>query len=376
MALQFKRTTSTIDDLTLQTPLWNGTDRSQPELRDTFLPAEWFPQSGVQLTWPHAATDWAPMLDEVTGCYLRMAFEIASREALLIVTPEPEAVDALLAERMPREVRQRIRLAVCDTNDTWARDHGFITLLCEGRAQLLDYRFNGWGMKFAANLDNQINRRLAEAGTLTGTYMSRLDFVLEGGSIESDGRGTLLTTSECLLAPNRNEPMGREEIESRLKSDLHVERVLWLDHGYLAGDDTDSHVDTLARLCPSDTIAYVRCTDTADGHYEALRRMEEQLRTFRTLDGQPYTLVPLPWPDAVYDEAGERLPATYANFLILNDAVLMPTYAQPRNDDEARRQLQKAFPRHEVVGIDCRALIRQHGSLHCCTMQFPIGVLK
>ena len=199
--------------------------------------------------------------------------------------------------------------------------------------------------------------------------------MLEGGAIESDGEGTILTTSPCLLAPNRNEPKSREEIEEYLKQAFHAKRVLWLDHGYLAGDDTDSHVDTLARLCPNDTIAYVQCTDKNDEHYEELFRMEEQLKEFRTLEGEPYKLVPLPMADAAFDEDGQRLPATYANFLILNDAVLMPTYNQPAKDELALKQLQKAFPKHSIVGIDCRVLIEQHGSLHCCTMQYPAGVL-
>ena len=242
--------------------------------------------------------------------------------------------------------------------------------------QLLDFCFNGWGKKFAADQDNRINGKLMEQGVFNGTYTDHLDFVLEGGSIESDGHGTLLTTSECLLSANRNDRLNRADIEERLKAFLHVERILWLDHGYLSGDDTDSHIDTLARFCPDQTIAYVKCEDRKDEHYEALARMEEQLRTFRTLQGTPYRLVALPMPEAIFDEDGQRLPATYANFLVVNGAVLMPTYHQPALDEQARKALQKAFPQHEVVGIDCRPLIRQHGSLHCCTMQFPVPVLK
>ena len=215
-----------------------------------------------------------------------------------------------------------------------------------------------------------------ELGVLHGTYVNRLGFVLEGGSIESDGCGTLLTTSECLLSPNRNGQLNRTEIEERLRTMFHLQQVLWLDYGYLRGDDTDSHIDTLARFCSVDTIAYVRCTDTSDEHYPALCRMEEQLATFRRLDGQPYRLLPLPMPRPIFDENGERLPATYANFLILNEAVLYPTYAQPDLDAEAAQVLQTAFPDKEIVGIDCRALIRQHGSLHCVTMQYPVGVLE
>ena len=341
------------------------------EKTTTYFPAEWAPQSGVQLTWPHAATDWAYMLPRVQECFVNIAREIAARERLLIVTPEPEEVKRQIADTVCMD---NVRFVQCPTNDTWARDHGAITLLSEAGPTLLDFKFNGWGLKFASDKDNLITRRLVEADALYGIYENRLGFVLEGGSIESDGQGTLLTTSECLLSPNRNGQMTQAEIEDYLRRTFHVQQVLWLDHGYLAGDDTDSHIDTLARFCPNDTIVYVQCNDGQDEHYDALRQMEEQLKTFRTLSGAPYRLLPLPMADAVVED-GERLPATYANFLILNGAVLYPTYAQPDNDRRAAEVLQQAFPGYEIVGIDCRALICQHGSLHCVTMQYPAGVL-
>lgn len=345
----------------------------QVEMRAPFLPAEWFAQSGVQLTWPHAETDWAYMLPEVQACFVSIAREIAKRERLLIVTPNPDEVKKQL-ERGGNIRMSNVRFLTCETNDTWARDHGAITLMDTDAPALLDFTFNGWGKKFAAELDNQITRQAIEAKVLKGKYIDHLDFVLEGGSIESDGMGTLLTTSQCLLAPNRNEPMNRIDIEEYLRSAFHSQRVLWLDHGYLAGDDTDSHVDTLARFCSPSAIAYVQCTDLEDEHYEALRAMEEQLEAFRTLAGEPYHLFPLPMADKIEIE-GERLPATYANFLIMNDAVLYPTYRQPENDSRARKVLQEAFPEYELVGIDCCALIKQHGSLHCVTMQYPMGVM-
>lgn len=344
-------------------------------MSDTFnavLPAEWAPQSGIQLTWPHAGTDWAHMLTEVQACLAAIAREIAQRELLLIVTPEPEEVKKQISATVNM---QNVRFMECETNDTWARDHGAITMLDSEGTSFLDFMFNGWGLKFASDKDNLITRQAVESGFLNGRYVNRLGFVLEGGSIESDGLGTLLTTSECLLSPNRNGQMSRDEIEDYLCSVLHLKQILWLDHGYLAGDDTDSHVDTLARLCSPDTIAYVQCTDTQDEHYEALHQMEEQLKTFRTLNGNPYRLLALPMVDKI-EEEGERLPATYANFLIMNDAVLYPTYRQPENDQRAKEVLQEAFPEYEIVGIDCRALIKQHGSLHCVTMQYPAGVLK
>lgn len=310
------------------------------------LPAEWEPQSKVQLTWPHEKTDWAPMLNEITETYEEMAAAIRKYEKLLVVG-EPN-------------------------NDTWARDHGFITLVDdEGSARLLDFCFNGWGEKFAADLDNAINRRIYDEGKVEGEYVDCLDFVLEGGSIESDGKGTIFTTSCCLLAPHRNQPMTKTEIESRLKRDLCAERVLWIDYGHLEGDDTDGHIDTLVRVAPNDTLLYIGCDDETDEHYDDLKKMEEQLQTFRTMDGKPYRLLKLPMPCPIYDEDGERLPATYANFLIMNGAVLVPTYNQPDLDAEAMRLIGEAFEDREIVGIDCRSIIKQHGSLHCCTMQYP-----
>jgi agmatine/peptidylarginine deiminase len=321
------------------------------------FPAEWEPQEGVQLTWPHKDTDWAPMLNEIIGVYREMAREIAKRERLIIVAPENVARDCL-----------RI---ICDTNDTWARDHGFISLIDdEGHRLLLDFCFNGWGEKFEATLDNAINCRLYDSGEISGEYRGCLDFVLEGGSIESDGRGTILTTSQCLLAPHRNQPLTKEEIELRLKKELWAERILWIDHGQLTGDDTDGHIDTLVRICPDDTLLYMGCDDPHDEQYEELRLMEEQLRTFRTLDGRPYRLQKLPMPHPIYD-GDDRLPATYANFLIINGAVLCPTYGQPDLDSEALCIIGEAFPDREIISIDSRPIIRQHGSIHCCAMQFP-----
>ena len=312
------------------------------------LPAEWERQSMVQLTWPHAKTDWAYMLSEITETYEEMARAISSREDLLIVR-EP-------------------------SNDTWARDHGFITLVDdEGHARLLDYCFNGWGEKFEAALDNAINRRIYDEGKVQGEYVDCLDFVLEGGSIESDGEGTIFTTSSCLLAPHRNQPMTKDEIEARLKRDLCAERVLWIDYGHLVGDDTDGHIDTLVRVAPNYTLLYIGCDDEADEQYDDLKKMEEQLKTFRTQDGEPYKLVKLPSPRPIFED-GERLPATYANFLIINNAVLVPTYNQPDLDAEAMRLIGEVFSDREIVGIDCRSVIKQHGSLHCCTMQYPVGV--
>ena len=334
------------------------------------LPAEWEPQQAVLLAWPHQDTDWAYMLPEVTDCYVRLAHAVARFAKLIIVAPETDSVRALLAD-IPEE-----RIAFLDilTNDTWTRDYGAITTLstADGSPVYNDFCFNGWGLKFAANHDNLVTRKMVFSGLLAGRYRNELGFVLEGGSIESDGAGTILTTRECLLSPNRNGDLTRREIGRKLKSVFGAQRVLWLDHGALAGDDTDSHIDTLARLAPDNTIIYVGCDDPADEHFAELRAMRSDLRAMRSASGEPFNLVELPLPDAIYDDEGNRLPATYANFLIVNNGVLVPVYNQPKKDRLACQIIRVAFPGHEIVPVDCRALIQQHGSLHCATMQFPV----
>ena len=324
------------------------------------MPAEWEPQSAVQLTWPHEGTDWAPILSEITAVYEEMKREIEKREPVIIVDDIPH-------------------------NDTWARDHGFITVVGESPLTpqnspltpqnsklntqnsklLLDFCFNGWGEKFPAELDNQINRQLFDRGAVKGTYEPHLDFVLEGGSIESDGKGTVFTTTCCLMAPHRNQPLTQQQIEERLKQWLGAERIVWLQHGSLIGDDTDGHIDTLVRICPNDTLLYTG----GDEDHPDLCLMEQELKALRTLEDKPYRLLKLPLPRPIYD-GEDRLPATYANYLVINGAVLVPTYAQPDLDAEAMHTIGQAFPDREIVGIDCRAVIKQHGSLHCCTMQY------
>ena len=387
------------------------------------LPAEWEAQWGVMLTWPHEDTDWKPYLAEITATYVAMAREIVRREWLLIVVPRVEIV--------PEEVRQMERVVVfeCPTDDTWARDHGPVVLKAKTHPQplptggekgdilpdeypkkclWLDFRFNGWGEKFPADNDNRIVERLDEGIrmkdegikmkdegirkiinyqlSIVNCQLERhQDFVLEGGSIESDGRGTIFTTSQCLLAPNRNQPLTQAEIEAELKRRLRAERVVWLDHGNLVGDDTDGHIDTIVRCAPDDTLLYVGCDDENDEQFADFQALEQQLKSLRTAEGKPYRLLRLPMPEAIFEEEpppnlprlgeekerrlDERLPATYANFLILNGAVLAPVYGQPENDAEALRVIGKAFPDRDIIPIDARTIIRQHGSVHCLTMQ-------
>ncbi|MDR1631746.1 MAG: agmatine deiminase family protein [Dysgonamonadaceae bacterium] len=333
------------------------------------LPAEWESQSGVMLTWPHQATDWNPYLDEVIPCFAAIAHAIVRKEKLLIVCASIGEVKTALGSID----ESRIIFREIPSNDTWARDHGPIGVRLNGNPYIYDFTFNGWGLKFPANYDNQITKKLFESRAFSSRagYRDMLNVVLEGGSIESDGEGALLTTSRCLLSKNRNNYKSKTEIADCLKVIFGLKRILWLDKGYLAGDDTDSHIDTLARFCNPQTIAYVHCTDENDEHFKELSQMEQELQKFKTSDGKPYRLIPLPMAETVYED-GERLPATYANFLIINGAVLMPCYNSTL-DDIARLQLQHAFPDREIIDVDCRPLIKQHGSLHCVTMHLPEG---
>lgn len=330
------------------------------------------------LTWPHAGTDWFSILEEVEPVFMAIAKAVLEHEHLVISCEHVarlQELDQLLSAYASEEgLPGRVITVPAPANDTWARDHGPISVETQSGMTILDFRFNAWGGKFPWEKDNALNQHLHNAGAFGATPIMPVDFVLEGGSIESDGQGTILTTSECMLTPTRNPTVDRAAIENLLSETLGADRVLWLNHGYLAGDDTDSHIDTLARFCAPDHICYVACPDVADEHYSALAAMEEELQHFHQADGSPYKLTPLPWPDAIVDDDGQRLPATYANFLIINDAVLLPVYDVPQ-DNEAIAIMQGLFPEREIVPINCRPLIHQHGSLHCVTMQLPAGVV-
>jgi agmatine deiminase len=334
------------------------------------LPAEWEPQDAIQVTFPHADSDWAPILEEVIPCFTEIIETISRYQKVIVVCRDINEVSSLLQNAN----LNNLRLFSIPSNDTWARDHGGITIEEDGEHLMLDCIFNGWGLKFPADKDNLIIDHLFRQKAFRINRMIKTGLVLEGGGIESDGLGTILTTAECQLSPNRNPQYDKTEVEGRLKFWLGAERVLWLHHGYLAGDDTDSHIDTLVRFCNPGTIAYVRCTDEDDEHYAELKSMELELQAFTKTNGDHYRLVPLPMPDACFDEQGNRLPATYANFLIINEAVLVPTYGVSQ-DAEALKILSGCFYDRKIIGINCLPLILQHGSLHCITMQYPAGTV-
>ena len=336
------------------------------------MPAEWEAVSAVLMAWPHTDTDWAYMLDEIRLCYADIIAKIAKRSIIVIIGPELPG-----PEYLPADHDNIICLRI-PTNDTWTRDYGPVTTATsDGRLMLNDFKFNGWGLKFAADRDNLATLALCDTGIFAAERINQLGFVLEGGSIESDGLGTILTTRHCLTSPNRNGGMTQQQIERYLKESLGADRILWLENGALEGDDTDGHIDTLARLAPpGDVIFYTGCADPDDSHFTSLAAMADELKALRTADGRPYHLIELPLPDPIFDpDDGHRLPATYANFLIVNGAVILPVYGQPMKDLMAKMAIQAAMPDYEIITVDCRPLIRQHGSLHCATMQLPMGCL-
>lgn len=340
-----------------------------------FLPAEWAEQSGVMLTWPHAQGDWGHTLDSTEQVFINMAREIACSENLLIccfdVEHKQHVAECLHNAGVPVD---RLFLYIVPSNDIWVRDHGPITIMKPGGPCLMDFTFNGWGNKYPAALDNAVTRTLHEAGAFGETELESIRLVLEGGSIEVDGKGTLMTTSNCLLSPNRNPQIDCDLIETMLGEIFGITHFLWLKHGQLAGDDTDGHIDTLARFTDDRTIAYASSDDMNDENHNGLKAMEQELKKFLTPDGDAYRLVRLPSPAPKYSPDGERLPATYANFLIINHAVLVPTY-EDSMDAVALECLAPCFPDRKIVPINCLPLVSQYGSLHCATMQLPAGIL-
>jgi len=339
------------------------------------LPAEWERQSGIMLTWPHHHTDWCPILAEVETVFVEISYHISRFEKLLIVCYDNDHqthIQQLLAQSATN--MQQVIFHICKSNDSWARDHGPISIINDHQLQIIDFQFNGWGNKYPADLDNNITQCLFKQNTFLTNKFERTDFVLEGGSIESDGMGTLLTTSACLLSTQRNPGLSRSEIETELKQKLGFNRLLWLEDGALEGDDTDSHIDTLVRFCDPETIMYQSCDDTNDAHFNSLKAMSEELKELTTIDNKPYKLVELPLPKAIYNQQGQRLPASYANFLIINDAVLVPVY-DDQADSIVIEKFKTTFNNREIIPINACALLQQFGSIHCLTMQLAEGLI-
>jgi agmatine/peptidylarginine deiminase len=334
------------------------------------FPAEWEKQSAVLIAWPHATGDFSNNLESVEQSYSIIADTITQYQRLIIICRDEQHQKHI--ENLVSQLED-IDFIHAPVNDIWVRDTTFLSIEKGNVISYLNFKFNGWGGKYPHDLDNALNNKLSNVKPFKGKSHHDIDFILEGGSIETDGAGTILTTRQCLLNTNRNNGLSQQDIEQQLQIHLAAKRVLWIDQANLPGDDTDAHIDTLARFCSPTTIAYTSCDDYHDVNYDSLKNMELQLQALRTLEDTPYQLVPLPLPAAIFDEDDQQLPANYANFLIINHAVLVPAYGDA-NDTIALERLGKVFPDRKIIAIPCRPLVHQYGSLHCMTMQFPEGI--
>lgn len=335
-----------------------------------FMPAEWAPQSSVWLSWPHRQDQWEGDLETLHDKFAEIAATI-SRFQQVDINASAD-LHPLIASRFLAAGGQtdRIRLWDHPTNDVWCRDHGpvFVKNRADDSLALIDWGFNAWGGKFPPyELDNAIPSRIAGALDLPCLIPG---MILEGGSIEINARGQLLTTEAVLLNPNRNPELTRDEIEQRLKEFLGVSEILWLEAG-IEGDDTDGHIDDLTRFVDDKTLLTV--VDPGGVNDDVLARNLERLKSFRTADGDPFEIhtIDLPEPCETDDWRLPQLPASYVNFLILNGAILVPQYRQPENDQAALKQIAALFPGREAIGIDCLDLVKEGGSLHCITQQQP-----
>jgi len=335
------------------------------------MPAEWERHRGTWLSWPHKEASWPGKFERIPPIFARMVRELADREEVHVNVAGPEAeaaVRRLLADEGAGT--GNVFFHYIPTNDAWCRDHGpiFVERETAGGIEqaIVDWSFNAWGGKYPPyDLDDAVPVRIGEE---LGLRVFSPGMVLEGGAVDVNGRGTLLTTEACLLHPNRNPGLSRGEIEERLRAYLGVRHILWLGDG-IAGDDTDGHVDDLARFVDPETVVAVVEEDPRDENYEPLQENLKRLRSMRDQDGRPLRVETLPMPRPIRHE-GQRLPASYANFYIANGVILLPGYDPPR-DEVARDTLQRLFPTRRVVVIDCTDLVWGLGAFHCVTQQWP-----
>ena len=333
---------------------------------------EWGPQRGVLLAWPHRKSDWLERLHSIIPVYQRITDYISRYQDIHILCLDRSVETEVRAwAAVHASDPSRVHTHQIETNDTWIRDYGPLSVIhADGRVSWLDFTFNGWGNKYDAALDNTASAHLVKLGLAPDAGLKHVHMVLEGGSIDINDDGVVLTTSNCLLNSNRNPDLSKSEIETQLREHLGATDIIWLNNGYLEGDDTDSHIDTLARFCDNNTIIYCACNDPSDIHYEPLINMATELKQWNRRHGEPFRLQACPLPAPLFGPDHARLPATYVNFLIINQAVLVPTYNDPVGDQEALACIRSCFPHRDILTVDCQALVEQNGSLHCATMQF------
>ena len=330
----------------------------------TRLKAEWEKQEGILVSFPHKNSDWINKLKRIIPTYIDLINKISIFQKIYVFCKNIEEV-----KKYFKKDNLNILYYQIDFNDTWIRDYGFLTVDKNSKKQFLNFNFNGWGEKYNYFLDNSFNEKIYKKQIFNKTIlMKNIDFILEGGSIDSNGNNIIITTSRCLLNKNRNFNINCYEIEKILNKHLGVEKILWLNNGYILGDDTDGHIDMLARFISRNKIIYTKSYDKNDEHYSELNRMENELNQLNIKNNNFFELIPIPLPSAIYNN-NIRLPASYINFLIINGAVLYPKYFV-KEDEIVYDIFKKQFINREIIEIDSRYLIEEGGSLHCATMQF------
>ena len=340
-----------------------------PNLKDFHFPAEWHPHTATWLSWPHKEASWPGKIGMIYPKYCEF-IKVLTEGELVRINVGDEQLKAFAKQQLTAAGVDLTRVEFFDfvTNDAWCRDHGPAFLINETTKQkaIIDWGYNAWGGKYPPfDLDDVIPTKIAEHFGLPVYHPA---IVMEGGSVDFNGRGTVLTTTACLLNKNRNPHLNQQQIESYLQNYYGVEQVLWLGDG-IVGDDTDGHIDDITRFVNEDTVVTVVEEDKNDENYHLLQENLATLKTMRLLNGKQLNIVELPMPDAVvYDD--QRLPASYANFYIGNSAVVVPTY-RSKNDDKALDILQQCFPDRKVVGIDSTDIIWGLGSFHCLSQQEP-----
>ncbi len=334
------------------------------------MPAEWETHEATWLAWPHNPDTWPGAIEKVPPIWMKMIQAIAPYEKVNLCVNDAETEKKVRQQLEQNGIRENVFLHQIPTNDAWARDHGpvFLKRAIDGREELAitDWIFNSWGKKYGKwNLDDVVPKRISEKFDLP--YYEP-GIVLEGGSIDVNGKGTLLTTEQCLLNKNRNPHLSKNEIEEYLKNYLGVSHILWLGEG-IVGDDTDGHIDDITRFVNPNTVITVVEEDPADENYLLLQDNLKRLQSMKDQEGNSLNILTLPMPGPVLFE-DQRLPASYANFYITNGSVLVPTYRHS-NDAKALEILQKVFPERKVIGIDCTNLVWGLGAIHCVTQQQP-----
>jgi len=337
------------------------------------LRPEWAPQRGVFLVWPHPYSDWRDKLTRIHHVYAQWIALISPTEEVYLLCHDHATETACREFLKNYSVHfQHLHTIIVPSNDTWIRDFGPLSLDNAGQSAedefiWANFRFNAWGGKYDYQLDHLASHVLSKQPF--ANPMVEFDWILEGGAIDVNDDGVLITTANCMLNPNRN-PFTRQQVEQRLINDLGVKSVLILESGMLLGDDTDSHVDNLVRFANNDTVLYCRCDNKNDEHFESLYTMRQQLENWNQSLDKPFTLVPIALPEPVYSANGNRLAASYLNFLILNHVVVVPSYHSNDNEKAVMQQFEALFPHRAIVSFACKDLVVQGGGPHCASMQF------